>query len=981
MPTKASLALASWLFVAAATAAHGAGSSRPASSPNAALYRAQIEEMKASAKGPFERIRWFCKDGSVLPPKAYACRDHGGGVQHGELNAKAAAMRADGWAVANVYAGIDPSPFLGPEADLETLDQMLLERFLFQLDDGWIFRGARSYRGALQIEDEEAGSRALVLAMLADPGWLEPRRFERLRESVRLFPLPRGDEATASRVRALALQLADKDKPFTPIRAKIHNAPDAGDAAQVRDYARKRAPAAMKKDYESLAAQIDQLYSAEGAVKTLEKAASRIQDPAVSDRLRTAAAETKAAQDAPARMRVLSRALSSIREDLPGVATAEERLVLLEASLELEDDVYTTGTEILAGLDAASRRERLAWLGDAAHALYGVGFVTRRHLDGVQQSLARLEANPALDVDGYRAELRFLARAPEWSGRWLEFNFGETVVRWSQIEPEAVLFTQDRLRGSPLLFYSTVVDSLSLDANQLAGTEHELFGRKVGAGLRALNPGLTRGKLVAPQEAAGPAGGFSRDGIYLLPESTADLPRVSGILTRGEGSSLSHVQLLARNLGIPNVVVAEELVPEVHQRDAREVVLAVSPQGVVQLSESSPEWDAIFGRETLDESVVIAPDIEKLDLRPTLIPLTRLRAKDSGALAGPKGANLGELKHHFGDRVPDGFVITFGVFRQVLNEPIQPGGPSAWDWMKKEYDRLEGLRGERKDREVAAFLSKLRNWIANVDPGPGFRRGVQLALDRMGPDGSFGVFVRSDTNVEDLPGFTGAGLNLTVFNVVGYENVLAAVKQVWASPFTERSFGWRQKNMKDPEYVFPSVVVQKALRADKSGVLVTVDVDTGDPRFLTVAVNEGVGGGVEGQAAESLKIDKASGEVQFLAQATAPRRNALLASGGVDKVPASGRDAVLTPDEIGQLVEFARVVGSQFPSLQDETGQYLPADVEFAFKDGRLYLVQIRPFVESKGAQKSTYLTQLDAPFAARGKAKVDLDGVPRKEA
>ncbi|MDP7571791.1 MAG: hypothetical protein QF391_09315, partial [Myxococcota bacterium] len=69
--------------------------------------------MKASPRGPFERIRWFCKDGTVLPPKAYACRDHGGGFQHGELNTEANALRAKGYSVANVYAGIDPAPFVG----------------------------------------------------------------------------------------------------------------------------------------------------------------------------------------------------------------------------------------------------------------------------------------------------------------------------------------------------------------------------------------------------------------------------------------------------------------------------------------------------------------------------------------------------------------------------------------------------------------------------------------------------------------------------------------------------------------------------------------------------------------------------------------------------------------------------------------------------------------------------------------------------
>jgi phosphoenolpyruvate synthase/pyruvate phosphate dikinase len=409
-------------------------------------------------------------------------------------------------------------------------------------------------------------------------------------------------------------------------------------------------------------------------------------------------------------------------------------------------------------------------------------------------------------------------------------------------------------------------------------------------------------------------------------------------------------------------------------------VLAVSPQGVVQLSEYGPRWDKIFGTSQPQDEVVIRPDLEKLDIKhPSMVPLARLRASDSGRLSGPKGANLGELKHYFGDAVPDGFVINFGVFRMVLEQPIEAGGPSVWNWMKQQYQAIDRLQGERKERAVSAFLARLRRWIANCDPGKGFRQGLRMGLDRLGPDGSFGVFVRSDTNVEDLPGFTGAGLNLTVFNVVGYENVLGAVKEVWASPFTERAYGWRQSHMEQPEYVFPAVVVQKSFPSEKSGVLVTVDVDTGERGWLSVAVSEGVGGAVEGQAAESLLINANTGEVRFLAQATAPLRMELSPTGGIVKVPASGTERVLQPAEIEKLVAFARTVGDRFPALQAEDGTHLPADVEFAFRGGRLTLLQIRPFVESRGAQQSAYLSQLDAAFRQRGAARVDLKAVPRE--
>ena len=85
-------------LIGAALAATAVASSPsgPAPSPEAAKYRQWIAEMKASSQGPFARIRWFCNDGTVLPPKAYACRPHGGGVQHGEWTENAQAMRQSG---------------------------------------------------------------------------------------------------------------------------------------------------------------------------------------------------------------------------------------------------------------------------------------------------------------------------------------------------------------------------------------------------------------------------------------------------------------------------------------------------------------------------------------------------------------------------------------------------------------------------------------------------------------------------------------------------------------------------------------------------------------------------------------------------------------------------------------------------------------------------------------------------------------------
>lgn len=89
---------------------------------------------------------------------------------------------------------------------------------------------------------------------------------------------------------------------------------------------------------------------------------------------------------------------------------------------------------------------------------------------------------------------------------------------------------------------------------------------------------------------------------------------VRGILTAGEGNPLSHVQLLARNLGIPNATVNENLLPDLRAHEGNNVVLAVSAAGLVELAADGPRWNDVFGDDTQTSESMIKPDLEKLDL-------------------------------------------------------------------------------------------------------------------------------------------------------------------------------------------------------------------------------------------------------------------------------------------------------------------------------------------------------------------------------
>jgi phosphoenolpyruvate synthase/pyruvate phosphate dikinase len=240
--------------------------------------------------------------------------------------------------------------------------------------------------------------------------------------------------------------------------------------------------------------------------------------------------------------------------------------------------------------------------------------------------------------------------------------------------------------------------------------------------------------------------------------------------------------------------------------------------------------------------------------------------------------------------------------------------------------------------------------------------------------------VRSDTNVEDLPGFTGAGLNLTVANVVGFDRVLEAISRVWASPFTERAYRWRQAYMTTPEHVYASVLLMKSVPADKSGVMVTADIDTGLPGWLTIAVNEGVGGAVSGQTAEELRVNLKSGRVRLMAHAAEPSKRIILPEGGMTKIAANGAEAVLNSKDIDLLINFAESVPDRFPRFKDTRGQAVPADIEFGFYNNKLVLFQIRPFLDSPRARQNLYLNSLDQNLIAKQNLIVDLDGIPAEE-
>ncbi|ATX82307.1 Pyruvate phosphate dikinase, PEP/pyruvate binding domain [Mariprofundus ferrinatatus] len=887
-------------------------------------------------------------------------------------------MRANGYLIANLVAGLNPEDYIGLAPKLDEFKQVLLERYLIRADDGWVFRRARYYRGAIQVEDEQVAANKIVTTLLDDPAWTSPERYLLLRETVRLLPLA-VEPQLGAKIRQAATEISEEDEGFYGLRIKIHSMPDAADPQRVRTYALKSGLGNLQGAYESLAADMDALYAPHTAISQLNQLAEESWNRRFKQEMLDTVEALGSARGAAETIAVAASRSQRFRSMLQkqNRYTVHNRLRFLRASLVLEQEIYARGNQLLETPGRASRSDRLSWLRHLAAAVHATGLISDRQWRAVRDQLDRLIANDSLTAAEYYRGLRYVARMTQWSQRAMEYHFATTVERWGDLSELVQNYVPDRVRSSPLLPFTRVLDTLIADAGQLSGIRHTVFGREVATGVRGLNPGLQRGVLLLDPEQGGD---LRSDGIYILQSTRQELTPVAGIITRGEGSSMSHVQLLARNMGIPNLVVDERLYRRIKGHVGERIVVAISHQGVVSIEQDSPKWEAVFGTESPSEMVSINADMDKLDLNDTALKsLGSIRSRDSGRTVGPKAANLGELHHFYPQMVNPGIVIPFGFFKQHLEQPLFDGGPSVLTWIKSEYDRLALVTdGDQKSRETQLFLDRLRKWIVNSSPDNSLKNSLRNMLNEtFGDDGSYGVFVRSDTNVEDLPGFSGAGLNLTVANVVGFDAILKAILHVWASPFSDRSHAWRQSYMEEPEHVYPAVLLMKSFPSEKSGVLVSAAIESGDRSLLSVAVNEGIGGAVEGQAAEEIRVERISGGVELIAQASSPVQKVLNPEGGLQVMPASGKQSLLSSAEIEQLLSLIADVERRFPLPRNAQGVPVVADIEFGFRQGKLALFQIRPFVESSRARSSQTLIDMDRDISRRGARLVQMNRPP----
>jgi phosphoenolpyruvate synthase/pyruvate phosphate dikinase len=427
------------------------------------------------------------------------------------------------------------------------------------------------------------------------------------------------------------------------------------------------------------------------------------------------------------------------------------------------------------------------------------------------------------------------------------------------------------------------------------------------------------------------------------------------------------------------------------------VFLIVTPRGRVIIKEASsmtPQDKAVYEEYTRNQTRAAdgslgnqAPrlhiDRTKTDLSKIMpIALNEVRRRDSGRFCGPKGAYLGELKHLFPEQVARGIVVPFGAYYDHYRNAkvavpdklrtlgIATPGERLADFAERTYQEFFAVMipAKKSEKDLSAWitprLDTIRYSIRQGSLPPALKQAIRDGLDREGllmshdKSQSAGCFVRSDTNVEDLDNFNGAGLNLTVFNRKSLEEIYEGLKEVWSSPFEFRSFSWRQTLIDDPTWVLSSVVILESVPNDKSGVLITADVSTGDQGKMTLATSEGVGGAVDGTSAETLLWSPHG--IELLTLFKSPWKNQLLARGGSAIVPSTGKDTVLEPDELKQIIGAAQKISANFQPAHDPAGKARPWDIEFGFKSGKLWLFQCRPFLGNDSLKNIPALASLE---------------------
>ena len=326
-----------------------------------------------------------------------------------------------------------------------------------------------------------------------------------------------------------------------------------------------------------------------------------------------------------------------------------------------------------------------------------------------------------------------------------------------------------------------------------------------------------------------------------------------------------------------------------------------------------------------------------------VIPFNELRMSDVEKVGG-KNASLGEMISQLPSsvRVPGGFATTAEAYREFL----------AHDGLADRINAaLDALDVDDVDA-LAKTGAQIRQWIVDLPFPAKLEAEIKTAYEAITADGEGSFAVRSSATAEDLPDASFAGQQETFLNIHGYENILHAMKEVFASLYNDRAIAYRvHKNFAHADVAL-SAGVQRMVRSDSgaSGVMFSIDTESGFDQVVFITASYGLGETVVQGAVNpdefyvhkpTLALDKPAIirrnlgskliKMVFTDKAVAGK------SVRTVDVPEADRNRFsLTDADVLELARYAVIIEKHYGR---------PMDIEWGKDgvDGKLYILQARP--------------------------------------
>jgi pyruvate,water dikinase len=362
-----------------------------------------------------------------------------------------------------------------------------------------------------------------------------------------------------------------------------------------------------------------------------------------------------------------------------------------------------------------------------------------------------------------------------------------------------------------------------------------------------------------------------------------------------------------------------------------------------------------------------------------VVPFEQLRMSDVESVGG-KNASLGEMISQLptgpnGVRVPTGFATTAHAFREFLKH----------DGLADRISQRLAALDTEDVRALAQAGAEIRGWV-EAQPFPAdLEQAIRGAFAQLAGDNLQASFaVRSSATAEDLPDASFAGQQETFLNVVGIEDVLHKMKEVFASLYNDRAISYRVHKGFAHDVVALSAGVQRMVRSDlaAAGVMFTIDTESGfqDVVFITSSYGLGetvVQGAVNPdefyvhkpalKAGKQAVIRRNLGSKLIKMEFSTPEEKA--SSGKLVKTVDVGVEArnrySLTNEDVAELARYALIIEQHYGR---------PMDIEWGKDgiDGKLYILQARPETvksQQHGKVEQRYKLKSTGTILAEGRA------------